>query len=106
MVQTYQLGTTGSYGTSLKIAPVTTESEENARTCLQVNGTSGYSITPQSILPSLLNFECAGQETIDGILTEKWQLTETVGNKLNKYSLWMFYREDPDSPAKIAVPVR
>ncbi|KAG5893244.1 hypothetical protein JTB14_013405 [Gonioctena quinquepunctata] len=32
MVKTYQLGTSG-FGTSLKVAPITTESEENARTC-------------------------------------------------------------------------
>mgnify|MGYP005986056017 CR=1 FL=1 len=60
MVKTYQLSTTGSYGTSLKIAPVTTEAEKNAKTCLQVNGTQDYNIKPQIILPDLTNFECTG----------------------------------------------
>lgn len=60
MVKTYQLADDG-YGTSLKIAPVTTEEVENARTCLQVNGTKDDSIEIQSVLPSLLNFECAGK---------------------------------------------
>jgi hypothetical protein len=60
MVKTYQLSTSGPYGTSLKIAPVTTETETNARTCLQVNGTSEYTIEPQTILPDLTNFECTG----------------------------------------------
>lgn len=60
MVKTFQLGDSG-YGTSLKIAPVTTETEENAITCLQVNGTSENKIVPQAILPSLNGFECAGK---------------------------------------------
>lgn len=60
MVKTYQLANDG-YGTSLKIAPVTTEDVENARTCLQVNGTKVDNIGLQTVLPSLLNFECAGK---------------------------------------------
>lgn len=59
MVKTYQLADNG-YGTSLKIAPVTTEEVENAKTCLQVNGTKDDKIQIQSVLPLLLNFECAG----------------------------------------------
>lgn len=60
MVKTYQLGSSG-YGTSLKIAPVTTETEENTITCLQVNGTEDNKIVPQTILPSLVGFECVGK---------------------------------------------
>lgn len=59
MVKTYQLADK-KYGTSLKIAPVTTEEALNIRTCLQVNGTNEDKIEPQSVLPSLINFECAG----------------------------------------------
>lgn len=61
MVKTYQLGNMGPYGASLKVAPVTTENEVNERTCLQVNGSSEASINPQSILPSLVGFECIGK---------------------------------------------
>ncbi|KAJ8970055.1 hypothetical protein NQ317_012030 [Molorchus minor] len=64
MVKTYQLGGSG-YGTSLKLAPVTTETEENIESCLQVNGTNENRIVPQAILPNLEGFECAGEETID-----------------------------------------
>lgn len=60
MVKTYQLSGSGKYGTSLKIAPITTEQELNALKCLQVNGTFDAKITPQSILPSLVGFECIG----------------------------------------------
>ncbi|XP_063905776.1 digestive cysteine proteinase 1 [Zophobas morio] len=107
MVKTYQLSTTGSYGTSLKIAPVTTEAEKNAKTCLQVNGTQDYHIKPQIILPDLTNFECTGEETIRGILTETWGLTETIGQKVNKYRMWLYYKDNPDNEdIKIAIPVR
>ncbi|KAJ8963977.1 hypothetical protein NQ314_005236 [Rhamnusium bicolor] len=106
MVKTYQLAGSG-YGTSLKIAPVTTETEENAITCLQVNGTVENKILPQSILPSLVGFECAGDETIDGVLTEKWILTQTIGQKVNKYTMWIIYKSDPNNPdIKVAVPKR
>lgn len=59
MVKTYQLADEG-FGTSLKIAPITTEEVENARTCLQVNGTADDKIVPQIVLPSLISFECSG----------------------------------------------
>lgn len=107
MVKTYQLGSLGPYGASLKIAPVTTEDELNERTCLQVNGTSDYSIKPQSILPSLIGFECIGSDILDGVLAEKWQLVETIGQKVNKYTMWLNYKDDPDNNGhKITVPVR
>lgn len=60
MVKTYQLGNSGEFGSSLKIAPVTTEEELNANTCLQVNGTNEFSIEPQSVLPSLEGFKRIG----------------------------------------------
>ncbi|CAH2009945.1 unnamed protein product [Acanthoscelides obtectus] len=105
MVKTYQLGGHG-YGTSIKIAPVTTEEEQNTRTCLQVNGTADNKILPQTVLPQLINFECIGQETVNGLETEKWGLTETVGEKENKYTMWIIYKDNPDGIGKIAVPVR
>lgn len=52
-------------------------------------------------------FALKGEETIDGVLAEKWQLVETIGQKKNKYTMWMNYRTDPDNVnAKIAVPLR
>jgi len=107
MVKTYQLGNSGQYGTSLKVAPVTTETELNAKTCLQVNGSSDVSIQPQSVLPSLVGFECVGAEMIDGVDTEKWQLIQTIGQKENRYTMWMRFKDDPNNAGiKYAVPVK
>lgn len=60
MVKTYQLSRNGPYGTSLKIAPVTTEEKLNEITCLQVNGTNEYRVEPQSVLPDCRQFSLAG----------------------------------------------
>lgn len=52
-------------------------------------------------------FLCLGSEVIDGKNTEKWQLSNTIGQKVNKYTMWMRYMDDPNDPAiKAAVPVR
>lgn len=61
-VKTYQLSRDGQYGTSLKIAPVTTDEKPNEITCLQVNGTSDMRVEPQSILPDCTDFTLAGNE--------------------------------------------
>ncbi|XP_050293350.1 digestive cysteine proteinase 1 [Anthonomus grandis grandis] len=103
MVKTYQLAKTG-YGTSIKIAPVTTEDEENARTCLQVNGTAKEPITTQGVLPDLTGYEYNGDEMIEGIQTQRWNLTTVIGEKKNKYVLWVRFMVENDK--KVAVPVR
>jgi C1A family cysteine protease len=106
MVKTYQLSRMGSYGSSLKIAPVTTETQENVQTCLQVNGSLEMKIKPQSIIPDTFEFQCKGTEIVDGQTCEKWVLTEQIGAKKNKYSLWIRYEKSPSVPfAKTIVPV-
>ena len=57
MVKTYQLSTEGPYGSSIKIAPITTEEQENQQTCLQVNGTRDMKISPQTIIPDTTGME-------------------------------------------------
>lgn len=49
-----------------------------------------------------------GEESIDGILTEKWILNETIGQKLNKYTMWLQYKTDPNKPnnSQVAVPIK
>ncbi|KAL3287775.1 hypothetical protein HHI36_002237 [Cryptolaemus montrouzieri] len=104
MVKTYQLSGVKPYGTSIKVAPVTNEEETNVKTCLQVNGTSDNKIDAQSILPNLEGFTCEGEEIINGIQTEKWLLEQTIGNKVNKYVIWVSYKSDPDEDKPIPVP--
>lgn len=61
MVKTYQLTKAGEYGTSLKVAPVSTRQQLNKETCLQVNGSSDNAIEVQSILPNAKEFKLEGE---------------------------------------------
>lgn len=57
VVKTFQLANKGSYGASIKVVPVTTESILNEETCLQVNGSSDFKIQPQTIIPDTTGME-------------------------------------------------
>jgi len=57
MAKTYQLSNKGAFGASLKIVPVTTETETNTLKCLEVNGTDELHILPQPTLPDLSDFK-------------------------------------------------
>lgn len=60
-MKTYQLSQETEFGTSLKVAPVTTKEVVNKETCLQVNGTADMRVEPQSILPDCSKFTLAGK---------------------------------------------
>ncbi|XP_045511993.1 digestive cysteine proteinase 1 [Pieris brassicae] len=107
MVKTYQFEANvfPKFGTSIKIAPITTEHVLNQETCLQVNGTEDSSISIQSVLPDMSDFKYVGSETMQDSDTSKWRMVMTVGDKVNKYTMWVKYRKslrgDP-----IPIPVR
>ncbi|XP_026499984.2 digestive cysteine proteinase 1 [Vanessa tameamea] len=107
MVKTYQMSpsTYPQYGTSIKIAPVTTEKVLNHETCLQVNGTSDESIKIQSVLPDMTDFKFIGSETMQDSDTSKWRMVQTVGDKINKYTMWVKFRKSLRGEA-VAIPVR
>jgi C1A family cysteine protease len=103
MVQTLQLSGMGDYGSSLKIAPVTTDTVLNSKTCLQVNGSKEEKIMPQSILPDLTGFKNVGTEVVDGLVCEKWKKVDTVGEKISKYTMYVRWKKSPKNP-KISRP--
>lgn len=107
MVKTFQLSAEGNYGSSIKVAPVTTETSTNDEMCLQVNGTRDMKIQPQTIIPDTTGMECIGQEMVNGFNCEKWRLVTKIGDKTNKYTLWIRYKNAKKSSiAKQAIPVR
>nr|CAD7443466.1 unnamed protein product [Timema bartmani] len=90
MVKTYQLSNFGSkYGSTVKVVPVTTETELNKDTCLRINGSSSDPVSVQSILPDTTGFENLGLDVLNGVNVEKWRLVVTNGEKINKYNLWI-----------------
>ncbi|XP_032524140.2 digestive cysteine proteinase 2 [Danaus plexippus] len=107
MVKTYQLSASvyPQYGTSIKIAPVTTEHVLNQDTCLQVNGTEGENINIQTVLPDMTDFKFVGTETMKDSDTFKWRMVTSVGDKVNKYTMWVKYRKSLRGD-NIAIPVR
>jgi len=107
MVKTYQLAGEGNFGTSLKLAPVTTKTELNKVTCLQLNGTSENKVAIQSILPNARNFSLVGTETFLGFTCDKFRLEENIAQKKNVYTLWVRYKKSPKYPSsRMPIPVR
>ncbi|CAG4983314.1 unnamed protein product [Parnassius apollo] len=107
MVRTYQMSSSvfPKYGTSIKVAPVTTEKELNKETCLQVNGTEENSINIQSVLPDMTDFKFVGTETMLDSETAKWRMVQTIGDKVNKYTMWVKYRKSLKGDP-LPIPVR
>lgn len=107
MVKTYQLRHEGDFGTSLKVAPVSTNEELNKDTCLQVNGTKENVVEIQDILPDTQNFTLISTEMFQNFKCDKFELVETIGQKKNVYTLWVRYKKSPKYPSsRMPVPVR
>lgn len=106
-VKTYQLSREGQFGTSLKIAPVTTDEIENEMTCLQVNGTDDNRVEPQAILPDCRGFQLESTEDFRGWRCDKFVFQETIGHKRNHYTMWVRYVKSPKYPSsRQPIPVR
>nr|CAD7460086.1 unnamed protein product [Timema tahoe] len=80
------------YGSTVKVVPVTTETELNKDTCLRINGSNSDPVSVQSILPDTTGFENLGLDVLNGVNVEKWRLVVTNGEKINKYNLWIRYK--------------
>lgn len=107
MVKTYQLSKMGQYGTMRKIAPVTTETQLNKDTCLQVNGSVENVVEPQSILPDISGFQWIGQDMVNGLMCDKWRLVDRKGSKVNKYTMWVRIKKSPKLPqGELVIPIR
>ncbi|XP_063542332.1 digestive cysteine proteinase 1 isoform X1 [Cydia strobilella] len=107
MVKTYQMTSTvyPKYGTMIKIAPVTTETVLNKETCLQVNGTDGQMVNIQNVLPDMTDFKYIGTENMRDTEATKWRMTTTIGDKINKYTMWVKYKKDLKGDA-LPIPIR
>lgn len=91
-------------GSNIKIIPVTTEKQQNKITCLKVEGDNPGDVTPQSILPDVTNFTCAGHGVINGVQAQQWTRMEQDEEKVSKYIMWIKWKVDSKG-SKIPVPV-
>lgn len=107
MVKTYQLSKENNYGTSIRVAPVSTDEYQNRDTCLQVNGTAETRIDIQGILPDVSDFSLMATEDVYGFKCDRFVYEETIGQKKNTYTLWVRYKKSPKYPAsRMPIPVR
>lgn len=84
-------------GVSYKLAYNVDEEGLPNRVCFQVNGSDVNPVKAQSALPDLTGFTYFGQESCPKYgsedpgsnMCELWTLTNTVGERINKYRFWL-----------------
>ncbi|VVC24114.1 Hypothetical protein CINCED_3A023935 [Cinara cedri] len=100
MDKTYQLSKKGTFGASIKIVPVTTETETNTIKCLEVNGTDELHILPQPTLPDLSNFKFIGEHLENNLVVEKWVSISRDGETVSKYTMWLYKHNNVNYPLR------
>ena len=105
--RTYQRQDIGQYGQMFKLVPMTNEQVTNQINCFEVKGSQDSPVTTQSILPSLQGFTLKKIKDVkDGQSCEKWQKTEKIGEKVNKYTMWLNRVPSEISPdLEMVIPV-
>ena len=91
MVSTIQLAPTSSsdFGTGIKVAPMTTEDQTNAKTCFWLNGTQDNPVTLQTVIPDTTSFEYIGIGNWKGYVVDQWQAVTQEGDKKNTYTFYV-----------------
>jgi len=106
MVRTFQRGDLKSHGTSVKIIPMTNEVVVNKIDCFQVDGDEDNAVTAQTILPDISSFQLLGKDLKNGVKCQKWQKSEKIGQKVNKYTMWLRFDSNQMKDGRpLAVPV-
>ena len=105
--RTYQRADIGPYGLMFKIVPMTNEKVTNQMNCFEAKGGKDSPVSTQSILPNLQGFTLKKQTDIkDGQECEKWQKIEKIGDKVNKYTMWLNRVPSEISPrVEMIIPV-
>ena len=105
--KTYQRADIGSYGLMFKVVPMTNELVTNQINCYQAGGSQDSPVETQSILPNLEGFTLKkGNDPKDGQDCEKWQKIEKIGEKVNKYTMWLRRQPSEISPdLELVIPV-
>ena len=105
--KTYQRADIGQHDLMFKLVPMTNEHVTNEINCFQVAGSQNSPVTTQSILPNLEGFTLKkANDPKDGQDCEKWQKVEKIGEKVNKYTMWLRRQPSEISPdLEIVTPV-
>ena len=86
---------------------MTNEVIVNKIDCFQVDGDESNPVSAQSILPDISSFQLITiSEVKNGEKCQKWQKTEQIGEKVNKYTVWLKYDHQLGKDGKpLAIPV-
>jgi len=87
MTKTLQRGDLGEYGKWITVDPWSTETVRNEITCFHYNGTKGWHISAQTVIPDVTDFHYIGIRDHKGVATDVYQLKRENGNKVNTYTL-------------------
>lgn len=87
--KTIQRGDMGDHGQHFMISPMTNEVVTNQQTCFTLNGTKDSPVTAQAALPDATKFTFKGQKNWDSRDVDVWELVETHGVKVNRYTLYI-----------------
>lgn len=87
--KTIQRGDLGEYGQHYMIAPMTNEEVINVQTCFTLNGTQDAVVEPQQALPDTSKFIHKGMKNWDNRNVDVWELLDTHGVKINRYTLYV-----------------
>jgi len=102
IVQTFTRGDVGKYGSTYKLAYMTTGTNAtsyNVRGCFKTDGDVNTTVSPQSVLPDLTNFKQMGDAMLlEGKNVTMWYMVDTHGSKTSKYT--MYLSADDMSPVR------
>ena len=107
IAKTFQIRNEGQYGAMMKLVPMTTEKVTNEINCFQSPGTEDAPVDAQSVLPDMTGYEFKGKDLLEGVPCEKWKKVERIGEKLNKYTMWLYTMPSSIDPRlKVAIPLK
>jgi hypothetical protein len=91
MVNTVQLApkNPSSYGSGIKVVPMTDEVQTNVKTCFWLNGTEEAPVEIQSVLPDTTGFTFIGSSSWKGHLVDRYQSIDQQGDKKNTYTYYV-----------------
>lgn len=91
MVSTIQLAPTKptTYGVGIKVAPMTTETIWNGKTCFWMNGSKDDPTDLQPAIPDITEFTYLGPMDWKGITVDQYQSVVIEGDKTNTYNYYI-----------------
>ena len=74
--------------------------------CFIAEGSEEAPVEIQSVLPDLAGFSLVGSEVKNGEECDRWVKKEVIGDKMNKYQMWVKTVMVPEKPGMgMAVPI-